>query len=72
MLRKGLFIILALLVSIVVLYHFPMPRHSFEQIYEHVDSDTRQSLLTFRNRYPTRQLELDGNVWRYVSIFERT
>ena len=68
MVKKGWIITLVLLAAIGIVYHFPMPRPSFEQIYERVDRDTRQSLVNFRNMYPTRQVELDGNVWNYVSM----
>lgn len=68
MFRKGWIIVLILLVGVVVLYYFPISGPSFDQIYENVDSTTRQSLDRFRSQYPTRQLELDGNVWNYVSM----
>ena len=68
MVRKGWIIVPTLLVGMVILYHFPLSQPSFDQIYENVDSTTRQSLDSFRKQYPTRQLEIDGNVWNYVSM----
>ncbi len=68
MAKKGLFVIFVLLVGLVIVYRFPVPRPTFEKTYKQVDRDTRQSLLNFRNKYPTRQLEVEGNIWRYVSM----
>ncbi len=70
--RKGWIIVLTLSLGMVVLYYFPISRPAFDQIYEKVDSTTRQSLDSFRNQYPTRQLELNGHVWNYVSLGQGT
>jgi len=66
--KKRWVVMAALLAGILLLYNFPVAQPSFEQVYHAVDENTRQSLTSFRNRYPVKQLKMDGFVWRYVCL----
>ena len=67
--KKITLIILAILVLIIlVIYFFPRPKASFDELFSRVDEETVQSLQTFRQETPVKQLEVDGRPWEYVVV----
>jgi maspardin len=59
---------LALILIVAVVYLFPTPEKSFEELYAKVDARTVNSLLAFREAYPVRTLELRGVHWEYLAL----
>ena len=60
---------LPLLVLIVILagvYLYPTPQKAFGDLYSKVNTETVDSLATFREAHPVRTLELRGVKWNYV------
>jgi maspardin len=43
-------------------------RTRFDRIYARVDNLTRQSLLSFRQDHPPKQLDVNGATWSYLSL----
>ena len=66
--RKRWLIPLFLLVIVAVVYLFPTPRKSYDELYVQVDAETVDSLITFRQTHPVRTLDLRGVEWNYVSL----
>ena len=57
-----------LLVALLVVYLWPVPRVPFDEVYAKVDSETVASLKAFRASHPTKAIEVDGARWEYVSF----
>ncbi len=67
--KKAILIILAILVLIIlVIYFFPRPQASFDELFSRVDEETVQSLQTFRQETPVKQLAVNGRPWEYVVV----
>lgn len=67
---KNLKWILPLLMVAVLagIYFIPVQKVSFEQLYAKVDPQTSQTLVAFRNTYPTKAVQVDGIRWDYVIL----
>ncbi len=67
--KKVTLIILVIPVLIIlVIYFFPFPQASFAELFRRVDEETVQSLETFRQEVPVKQLDVDGRSWKYVVV----
>ena len=63
-------IALVLLVALLAVYFWPVPRVAFEEVYAKVDPDVVASLQDFRAAHPPQIIEVDGAKWEYVSFGE--
>jgi len=59
---------LILIVAVLGVYLYPVPRVPFEQVYAKADADAVASLQAFRAAQPPRTLDVDGVNWEYVSF----
>jgi len=59
---------LILVFIVIVVYLYPTPRKSFDEIYANVDAGTVASLASFRAAHPVRTLELRGVEWEYLAL----
>lgn len=66
---KVVLILLAVLVVVLLLvFLWPVPRRSFEQLSDKVPADQRQSLLDFRAQHPPQRLKVDDKTWEYIAF----
>ena len=69
--KKALLTVLVTVVLfILVIYFFPFPQDSFEEIFSRVDEETVRSLQTFRREVPVKQVWVNGRSWEYVVVGE--
>jgi pimeloyl-ACP methyl ester carboxylesterase len=61
---------LALLVILLTVYVWPIPRVAFDEVYAKVDSDIVASLKEFRAAHPPKVIEVNGMDWEYVAFGE--
>jgi len=61
---------LTILLAILVVYLYPVPRVPFDQVYANVDPVTVTSLQHFRSQNPLQSIDVDGVKWEYVSLGE--
>ncbi len=61
-------ILLLLLVMVLTIYFYPVPRVPFDELFGKVDADKRMSLKMFRQEHPLQQLTVDGVAWEYVAF----
>jgi len=66
--RKLWLIPLILLVVILVVYLWPVPRVPFDKLYARVDPATVASLQSFRQNHPPQRIEVNGVTWEYVAF----
>jgi len=59
---------LILLIVITALYLWPVSKPSFEKLYADVDQETVDSLVAFRNAYPTRTVFVNDKPWDYLVL----
>ncbi|MFZ5857142.1 MAG: alpha/beta fold hydrolase [Chloroflexota bacterium] len=59
---------LVLLVILLTVYVWPIPRVAFDDVYAKVDSDIVASLQEFRTAHPPKVIEVNGTDWEYVSF----
>jgi len=59
---------LVLLVILLTVYVWPIPRVAFDDVYTKVDSDIVASLQEFRAAHPPKVIEVDGAKWEYVAF----
>jgi len=59
---------LLLVAAILVVYVWPVPQRSFEQLAGKVDADDARSLLDFRQAHPPQTLDVGGVTWEYVAL----
>jgi maspardin len=59
-----------LVVALAILYLYPTPHKSFDELYAKVDAETVASLKEFRQMYPVQTLDVYGVKWDYVSLGE--
>lgn len=57
-----------LIVVLVGVYLYPVPRVPFEELYAKVDADTVASLKAFREAHPLQTLNVDGVQWTYLAL----
>lgn len=50
-----------------ILYLWPVPRVPFDELYASVDPVIANSLQSFRQANPPRQLQVDGATWEYIA-----
>lgn len=62
------FIPLFLFILIVVLFIWPVSTPSFEELYADVDRETVESLVAFRETYPTKTVEAENMRWEYLVL----
>ncbi len=63
-------VLIFLIVLILGVYLYPVPRVPFEKTYAKVDSAQTQSLQSFRAAYPAQTLKVNGVKWEYVAFGE--
>ncbi|MEW5938953.1 MAG: alpha/beta hydrolase [Chloroflexota bacterium] len=61
---------LVLLVILLAVYLWPVPRVPFEEAYAKVDSDVTASLQAFRAERPPKAIKVDGVKWEYAAFGE--
>ncbi len=61
---------LVLLVALLAVYLWPVPRVAFDEVYAKVDLDEVASLQAFRQAHPPQVIEVDGVSWEYVTFGE--
>lgn len=61
---------LILLVLLLGVYLWPVPRVPFDEVYAKVDPDLTASLQSFRASHPTKTINVNGARWEYVSFGE--
>ena len=61
---------LVLLVALLAMYLWPVPRVPFDEVYAKVDPDAVASLQDFRQAHPPQVIEVDGVAWEYVTFGE--
>lgn len=59
---------LVLLILILAVYLWPIPRVPFDELYAKVDTDTVNSLQTFRQSNPLKHIEVNGITWEYIAV----
>ncbi len=59
---------LILVIAITALYNWPVSKTSFEELYADVDPETVDSLVTFRNAYPTKAVFVNDKPWEYLVL----
>jgi pimeloyl-ACP methyl ester carboxylesterase len=59
---------LVLLVALLVVYLWPVPRVAFEEVYVKVDPAVVASLQNFRQAHPPQTIKVDGTDWEYASF----
>lgn len=66
--RKQFFLLLGgvLLLSVALLYLWPVRPEPFELLYSNVHPRQKQALLRFRTAHPTQTLVVNGNKWSYL------
>lgn len=61
---------LILLVTLFVVYVWPVPSVPFNEVYVKVDPDVAASLQTFRAAHPPKVIKVNGVDWEYVAFGE--
>ena len=56
-----------LLLILVVVYLWPIPRVPFTEVYDQVDASASQSLVSFRQLFPPQKMKVDGAAWEYIA-----
>ncbi|MBU2511404.1 alpha/beta hydrolase [bacterium] len=65
--KKRILVISVLVIVIVgLIYNFPVSSPTFSEIYQPVDGNITESLVAFRKSFPGKQVEIDGNSWKYL------
>ncbi len=59
---------LIIVVALVGVYFIPVPRVPFDQLYAKANPETTQSLVSFRETYPTKSVYVDDIKWDYVIV----
>ncbi|MDW8327153.1 MAG: alpha/beta hydrolase [Anaerolineales bacterium] len=59
---------LLVLIGLSILYLWPTPRVPFDDLYTEVDPAITNSLRSFRQANPLRQLQVDGATWEYIAV----
>lgn len=59
---------LILIILVTVLYLWPVSEPSFEELYADVDQETVDSLVAFRNDYPTKTVIVNDKPWEYLVL----
>jgi maspardin len=59
---------LIVLVALVGVYFIPVPSVPFARLYAKANSETTQSLVSFRGTYPTKAVYVDGIEWDYSVV----
>lgn len=59
---------LVLLIVILAVYLWPVPRVPFAQLYAKVNADTVNSLQAFRQSNPLEHIEVNGITWEYIAV----
>lgn len=57
-----------IVVALVGAYFIPVPRVPFNQLYAKVNPETTQSLVSFRETYPTKSVYVDDIKWDYIIV----
>ncbi|HEY3310361.1 MAG TPA: hypothetical protein VGK00_01865 [Anaerolineales bacterium] len=62
--RRSWSILILLILVVAVIYLWPSPRLTFEQLYAGVPTHQAAALQAFRAKYPPRTLQVGGVAWR--------
>ena len=65
-------IAILLLVILLAVYLWPVPRVPFDKVYAMVDAEMVTSLQAFRAAHPPKTIMVDGAKWEYVSFGQGT
>lgn len=57
-----------LFLALVIVYLWPVPRFSFNEVYGNVDAAASQSLVSFRQSQPPNQMGVGGVDWEYLAV----
>lgn len=66
--RRKWLVPLMLVSLLAVVYLWPVPQPSFEQIYARVPAEKAADLQAFRAAYPPSSLTVDGAAWEYLAV----
>jgi maspardin len=66
--KKRWLIPIILVLFLAAVYLYPAPKKDVEELYAQVDRQTVESLLTFREAYPLRTLEVRSAQWDYIVL----
>jgi maspardin len=61
-------VLLGLLIVLLAVYLWPVPRVPFNEVYAKVDPAVVASLQDFRQAHPPETIKVDGTSWEYVSF----
>ena len=59
---------LILVMVVLALYLWPVPRVPFDELFTKVDAGTTVSLQAFHQNHPPQQVEVDSTTWEYVAF----
>ncbi len=59
---------LTILLVILAAYLWPVPQKSFGELDEKVDPELAAQFLAFRVEHPLETLEVDGQIWEYITF----
>lgn len=59
---------LMIVVALVGVYLIPAPRAPFDQVYAKASPETTQSLVSFRETYPTKSVYVNDVEWDYIIV----
>ena len=65
-------VLLVLLIVILAVYLWPVPRVPFDELYAKVDADKVASLQAFRAAHPPQHLKVGGVTWEYAAFGQGT
>ena len=68
MIRKRWIALFILVLAIILLYNFPVPQPSFNELYQSTAAPIRNSLADFRKNYPPKTLTVGEQSWNYLSV----
>lgn len=66
--RRWWIVPLVLVVIVLGIYLYPVPKTSFEDLSAKVDPEIATSLLEFRQEHPLQHIEMDGVTWEFISF----
>jgi maspardin len=61
-------VVLVLLVTLLAVYLWPVPRVTFYEVYAKVNPGVVASLQAFRVAHPVKVIEVDGMAWEYAAF----
>jgi maspardin len=65
---KWIIPLVVLLMVVLVVYFFPVPQRSFNDLATNVDPAVTASLQTFREKYGIKKVNVQGKDWEYIDV----